>query len=1784
MFDWGLRSVGVLLLIAFSHISYATTPNINFGPLDGGLNDGTEPFGQFQTDASGTPLPCSSDTDTDMLGADCGERNRIVRTQDIVTHLWSISVNGGDASIPVGDPVLTDVVIEQTIHPSAGAVVSFESMPAACREDAGGGTNPPSSIVENADGSSTLTCNLGAFAEGQGRIFTVGVKPSGYSKNGSSYTSTQRVYSLDSDGNENATKNEYSDDRPIMISAAPAYDLIHSISTTQAIRNNNVTTMDVGQGPEKGFVAYMHYRMAAGRQTGIEQITQPITFNDVFTATKDSSAGPEFDLEFHITQCIPNPSGWGTETWGRMNIRTDRPESEHVLDSGDCTYEREDPLDPTSTSYKITIDNVDLSGTHYPTKAVGAIDLTAGPYYVMNHRVQVFIPFRSIDMTDGIAGNNTGAVYLSSLLKDFDPVSPSGVANFAGDKEPGYNGDLIDGKRSNNQLGATEFRLIPDGSFSKRNLKTTDNRVLSYTYSGTSSYHSGDGELETGQAVAGWILVYNKGTVGLNNPIACDIFDNTVGQLTDRGDVGASAGTYAFMGTYAVNGHDYRDYTIQYANIDLSGDDPLNGDGVPGSDYDVVTGRYNGNWDKQAAARCNDDSPSNGQWYTDPNDVPGGIDNVNAARAVLSDAAKAAGKTFEPGQQIRFITPIKARDRFKGGPYDGEIIPVGTVLANFGGFKSDEWSSNWTGRSYYPSPETAQVDGDRVTITRLSMTLDSHSITPYAAPANTTTTLAGNQIVWQVDTAVQSTLAEPTYAENLQIINVLPPNVSYNHSCTIDYDGGTPAGQVQYNMDVDGNPAPGYTRLVWELGDLRANTAIPPRIICTDTNPLAEDGSSVINYAEIRADNVLSSLAARSDTHTISLEQIGEIQVSKKVDVPLDDRNDDQVYTLSWSNFSAAIEIAKPVVIDILPFNGDSVLDRSPASSFSGTLELVGAPTVEWLDGSVPGGSEDAMGTWYYTVDDPTTIIVDPDNNVSNWCLEADFGTATCPADFASVTALKFISNYNLDKDGNPRQGVNATMTLRAGDSADPASGNANKSGDIYTNRFSLDSQTLPPAQFFESGNATVQIASYSIGDFVFADIDGDGKYDAEVDYPAPDGVRVNLRKPDGTLVKTTTIGLEKPARYFFNVLDSGDYYIEIPASEFQDDALLEHWTASVVLSPESDDNNETGDQHAYSTGSPLTDGIRTGLLTLSATPPVPGGIPLGNEPLGDNVAFLSDPTGDDFSNFTLDIGLIPDTYEVTGTVWNDANNNGLRENSESGIAGVTVVLHGSPWGEERCLSVDTDANGFYKFDKVMSGDYKIYESDASDAPYGYASCPPAVSDPATYISTTNNTRSITVHEADVHRQDFGDYNGIIIRGVVFDDNGMLGGNSANEIQDGGESGISGVKVEATDASGNVYDSAITKTDGSYALYVPGTATTVNVREYNASGYETTGADVGNSGGTYTASTDVISFTATPATEYTGLDFGDIRKPTFEPNHTGEIIPGNVVFYAHKFTSPASGTVSFSALGSLHQSPGWAKLLYRDSNCDGILNGAEGQSSLNTSPIAISAGESVCIIDKVYAPSNVAARDQYRVAITADFAFGGSGAGDIQLMVTDVTTAGQVVTPTLPATPAVVAEPAVPSQPAQPATPNVPATETTPEIPGTPATPATDPVPAQDAVAATPVTPELGPSRLELRKSVKNISKNTAETQTINQADPGDVLEYRVYYSNTGTGPITDLRVNDVAPAYTEFVPGSGACHLTPAGMTCSPVMGISDIHWRFTGTLTGGSSGNVSYRVKVDD
>ena len=408
--------------------------------------------------------------------------------------------------------------------------------------------------------------------------------------------------------------------------------------------------------------------------------------------------------------------------------------------------------------------------------------------------------------------------------------------------------------------------------------------------------------------------------------------------------------------------------------------------------------------------------------------------------------------------------------------------------------------------------------------------------------------------------------------------------------------------------------------------------------------------------------------------------------------------------------------------------------------------------------------------------------------------------------------------------------------------------------------------------------------------------------------------------------------------------------------------------------------------------------------LTGNAAPP--GGVPTGNEPLGDNVESLSDPAGDDFSNLTLDMGLIPDMYEVTGTDWNDADKNGLRELTESGIAGVTVVLRGSPWpgAPERCVSVDTDADGFYRFDSVVPGSYQLIESDASSVPFGSASCPPAESDPAGSISTTPNTRNITVYETNLN----------------------------------------------------------------------------------------------------------------------GQDFGDIKKPAFSPDHQSQIVPGNVVFYAHKFSSPSAGSVVFSHSSDLNNSPSWSHVLYRDSNCDGVLNGSEANTPLATTAIPVVANQDICLVNKVYAGTSVPNTDQYRVITEASFTSDGGGAGSVELRVTDLTIASQT-----------------------------PAEETG--------------------------------SRLSLRKSVENITQGTPETQTSNSALPGDVLKYRLYYTNTGSAALTELQINDTPPMHTLIRLGTASCDQTPATLTCTPVTTFDRVDWDVVGALGAGEGGIVSYEVEVD-
>ena len=135
----------------------------------------------------------------------------------------------------------------------------------------------------------------------------------------------------------------------------------------------------------------------------------------------------------------------------------------------------------------------------------------------------------------------------------------------------------------------------------------------------------------------------------------------------------------------------------------------------------------------------------------------------------------------------------------------------------------------------------------------------------------------------------------------------------------------------------------------------------------------------------------------------------------------------------------------------------------------------------------------------------------------------------------------------------------------------------------------------------------------------------------------------------------------------------------------------------------------------------------------------------------------------------------------------------------------------------------------------------------------------------------------VAVNTTAVPNQNFGLYHGLLITGRVFDDNGAGGGVANDGTLNGGEAGIAAVTVQLTDLTGaTIYATATTSSSGGYALALPSTiaaGTQLKIVEANPASYLSTGANVGNTGGSYTRASDTITFTVAANTSYTNVDF-----------------------------------------------------------------------------------------------------------------------------------------------------------------------------------------------------------------------------------------------------------------------------------------------------------------------
>ncbi|MCZ2140075.1 MAG: hypothetical protein LC096_01655, partial [Bacteroidia bacterium] len=313
---------------------------------------------------------------------------------------------------------------------------------------------------------------------------------------------------------------------------------------------------------------------------------------------------------------------------------------------------------------------------------------------------------------------------------------------------------------------------------------------------------------------------------------------------------------------------------------------------------------------------------------------------------------------------------------------------------------------------------------------------------------------------------------------------------------------------------------------------------------------------------------------------------------------------------------------------------------------------------------------------------------------------------------------------------------------------------------------------------------AVVEKVQGTIGNFVWNDIDLNGLQNEPQNYGI-NNISVELWNAgpdlisgtqDDVLEATTTTANDvnnNPGYYNFTVCNSGYYFVKFPAN-------IERMVPTKSNQIAGIDGNSDINKAGYS--------------------PV----------------FYIDVHGNGITkdNNTIDAGYFELKY-IGDYVWNDLNRNGIQDPNEVGVAGVVVSLLDE--NNKPIASTITDAYGYYRFDKIYSGNYKV----SFTLPSGFVFSPQNAGvdtltdsdvDP---LTGTTNLFSYQAGTIDISRDA-----GIYLTQVV---NATLGDRvwldmNENGIQDPEEKGMVGITVTLYDENNKIVSFKITDDNGLYSF------------------------------------------------------------------------------------------------------------------------------------------------------------------------------------------------------------------------------------------------------------------------------------------------------------------------------------------------------------------------------
>lgn len=220
----------------------------------------------------------------------------------------------------------------------------------------------------------------------------------------------------------------------------------------------------------------------------------------------------------------------------------------------------------------------------------------------------------------------------------------------------------------------------------------------------------------------------------------------------------------------------------------------------------------------------------------------------------------------------------------------------------------------------------------------------------------------------------------------------------------------------------------------------------------------------------------------------------------------------------------------------------------------------------------------------------------------------------------------------------------------------------------------------------------------------------------------------------------------------------------------------------------------------------------------------------------------------------------------ISGYVYHDADNDGIRDPDESPISGVEVHVQNPFTGAT--ITVWTDSNGLWSAEGLLPGEYRVVELQ----PAGYLD---GQDTPGTLGGTALNPGDVLEGIRLAGGQHGREYNfGELLPGSL---SGMVHADRNGDcVPDPDEPRLSGVTIQLLDAQGQVIAVTTTDAQGQYHFdnLAPGT---YGIRELQPTGYLNGEAHPGSVGGAITGTDTITSIQLSSGSNGTGYDFCELE-------------------------------------------------------------------------------------------------------------------------------------------------------------------------------------------------------------------------------------------------------------------------------------------------------------------